>query len=101
MQSQDSCAGNENFPLDALFILSSPVQVEDPEISIERATGADAMMQLLGQCFVADVTDRNLMAKQFDKVGQLIRNVECYLLRYPRKHERLYETRAAVAKVLA
>ncbi len=88
--------------LDAIFLLSDPDAVsKSDEINITAAGGIDAMMALVAQTFVLDVTDKQLMVKQFKHCGRLFDNeVLCFQLDYPRKHSRLDDVRNAIENAL-
>jgi hypothetical protein len=88
--------------LDAIILLNDPGAVSNPgEISIITASGVDAMMTLVTQTFVLDVTDTSLMARQFRHCGKLFDSqVPCFQLQYPRDHNMLADVRKAVESAL-
>ena len=88
--------------LGAIFLLYDPSAVSNPdEINITTASGLDAMMTLITQTFVLDVTDTSLMARQFRHCGKLFDSlVPCFQLQYPRDHNLLADVRMAVESAL-
>ena len=88
--------------IDAIFLLSDPQAVSSSdEVNIIAARGTDAMMTLVAQTFVLDVTDTSLMARQFKLCGNIFDSkVSCFQLVYPRDHSRLDEVRKAIESVL-
>jgi hypothetical protein len=99
---RDEGTATSYYPLDAIFLLSDPSREIEPEqVEITEATGADTMMKLVAQTFVLDVTDKELMAKQFRNCGQLFEHhLPCYNLDHPRDHDRLDEVRKTVEQVV-
>ena len=88
--------------LDAIFLLNDPSTVSDPdEVSIIADNGMDAMMTLVRQTFVLDVTDISLMARQFKHCGKLFDSkVPCFQLQYTRDHNMLAELRNVIESAL-
>jgi hypothetical protein len=88
--------------LDAIFLLNDPKAVSKPgEVKITTASGMDAMMTLVAQTFVLDVTDTLLMARQFKHCGKLFDSkVPCFQLEYPRDHNMLADVSNAIESAL-
>jgi len=84
--------------LDAVFLLSDPKAARKPDgVNIIAARGADAMMALVRQTFVLDVTDTSLMARQFKHCGKIFDSkVTCFQLQYPRDHNTLVDVRGVI-----
>jgi len=88
--------------LDAIFLLSDPKEYKSTDqILITSAGGMDAMMTLVAQTFVLDVTDKYLMEEQFRHCGKVFDSkIPCFQLDYPRNHNRLADVRKAIETVL-
>ncbi len=88
--------------LDAIFLLSDPTQQILPKkVTIKPVRGASEMMELIKQMFVLDVTDKKLVARQFENVGKFITgDLAIYRLDYPRDHSSLPIVRNAVHDIL-
>ena len=100
----DSGEGKEAAPLqlDAIYLLSDHKEgISSDQINITSTGGMDAMMTLVAQTFVLDVTDKQMMAEQFRNCGKIFDSeVPCFQLDYPRDHGRLDEVRKAIESVL-
>lgn len=102
MPDNDQDRAAASLQLDAIFLLSDPeVANTDGEISITTAGGMDAMMTLVAQTFVLDVTEKQLMAIQFSNCGKILDSeLLCFRIDFPRDHGRLAEVRKAIETVL-
>ncbi len=89
---------SEPRPLNAIFLLDDPGEIEQGEaVCIEPVTGSAAMMAMIYCAFSLDPSDRKMITNNFRNVGQVINErLGIYSLRYPRVHDRLPEVRAAV-----
>ena len=97
----NSAAGRESSVLDAIFLLEASSGGETQNVDIRPARGMDALMKVVAQSFVLDVTDKPAMARQFQAAGELLNgNLSCYEIRYPRDHARLGEVRDAIVQEL-
>lgn len=88
--------------LDAIFLLNDPEAASNPdEINITESGGMAAMMSLVAQTFVLDVTDKQLMAKQFQLCGKIFESeFLCFQLNYPRNHSKLDDVRKCIESSL-
>lgn len=93
---------NTSMQLDAIFLLTDPKDNKSADqINISKTGGMDAMMALVAQTFVLDVTDKDLMAKQFRHCGKIFDSeIPCFTLDYPRDHNRLDDVRQAIESVV-
>ena len=89
---------SEPRPLNAIFLLDDPGEIEQGEaVCIEPVTGSAAMMAMIYCAFSLDPSDRQMITHNFRNIGQAINErLGIYSLRYPRVHDRLPEVRAAV-----
>ena len=102
LKGEAGSAQPEPCVLDALFLLNDPR--EDPgdketvdSVCIEPVSGSKAMMAMIHSAFSLDPSDKKIIARNFQNVGQAIgEQLGLYSLHYPRVHERLAEIRAAV-----
>mgnify|MGYP001555497251 CR=1 FL=1 len=88
--------------LDAIFFLCDPRADSKPEeVRITTSGGMDAIMTLLAQTFVLDVTDTSLMARQFKNCGKIFDSkVSCFQLQYQRDHNILADVWSMINYVL-
>jgi hypothetical protein len=88
--------------LDAIFLLGEPQKnAHSDAVSVEAIKGAKELMTMIKQMFVLDLTDMNVMARQFQNVGKIIATgIPIYRLEYPRKHSLLPEVKASVNGIL-
>jgi hypothetical protein len=88
--------------LDAIFLLGElEKNAHSDAVNVEAITGAKELMMLIEQMFVLDLTDMNVMARQFQNVGKIIATgIPIYRLEYPRKHSLLPEVKASVNGIL-
>jgi hypothetical protein len=85
----------------AIFLLSDPDKDSPEMISVERIHGADELMSIIGQTFLLDVTDRQLIKKQFNNASETVQTLSAiFKLSYPRNHAMLAEVRKAVKKAV-
>ena len=89
---------SEPRPLNAIFLLDDPGEIEQGEaVCIEPVTGSAAMMAMIYCAFSLDPADRQMIAHNFHNIGQAIsERLEFFSLSYLRDHERLVEVREAV-----
>ena len=91
---------NSPRPVDALFLLGSPMD-KDNAIQISTAGGSAELMKIIGQSFLLDVSDKLLMKKQFKNIGLLIKaGLGIYNLSFPRQYELLPKVCTKVIEVL-
>jgi hypothetical protein len=80
-------------PLVAMYVLSG----EDADAaSIRPIAGADALAALVGNAFLLDVDDRQMLTWHFNELSALANRNICFRLEYPRRYEALPEVRAAI-----
>ena len=85
--------------LDAMFLLNDPNEEPGDSVCIEPVSGSKAMMAMIHSAFSLDPSDKKVIARNFQNVGQAIgEQLELYSLHYPRVHERLAEVRAVVVE---
>lgn len=90
----------ESVPVSAIFLLSDPDNHDSDDISVERIYGADELMSLIEQSFLLDVTDKQLIKRQFRTASEIIEvSPVLYRLSYPRKYEMLEEVRNTVKTI--
>ena len=106
LKSEAGSAQPEPFALDALFLLNDPkLEPADEEtadkICIEPVSGREAMMAMIYSAFSLDPTDKKMITRNFQNVGQAVgERLSLFSLRYPRVHGRLPEVRRAVIESL-
>ena len=102
MSGSSECNVAAPLQLDAIFLLSDPKAARKPDgVNIISARGVDAMMTVVAQTFVLDVTDTSLMARQFKNCGKIFEcKVSCFQLQYPRDHNMLVDVRSVIESVL-
>jgi hypothetical protein len=87
--------------LDAMFLLNDPEEESDDTVCIGPVSGSEAMIAMIYSAFSLDPSDRKMIVGNFRNVGQAVsERLGIYSLRYPRKHDRLADVRAAVIKSL-
>jgi hypothetical protein len=89
--------------LDALFLLADPSHEDlGDEVLIEPVSGSIAMMAAIQSAFSLDPSDRRMITRNFENIGQAISDrLPVFSLRYPRDHKRLPEVRQAVSDWVA
>ena len=65
-------------------------------VCIEPVRNAESLMCWLRNSFQLEVTNRSVLTSRFDDLGRLARELETYLLDYPRSFEELPDLRAAI-----
>ncbi|HKK16199.1 MAG TPA: hypothetical protein VJ981_05800 [Gammaproteobacteria bacterium] len=98
-------AGNDRndniIPLGAIFVLSDPGKERGDAIRVNRIQGGDEMISIIRQQFLLDVTDKAIIAKQFNKAREIIDRVPLlFSLSYPRQYDRLESVHEAIAEAL-
>jgi hypothetical protein len=84
-------------PVSAIFLLSDPGEDNPDTVSVEKIHGADELMTILGQIFLVDVTDKQLIKKQFRNASDVVATAPAiFKLSYPRNHAMLNDVRRAV-----
>lgn len=86
-------------PLVAAYILSPPDDTE--EISVRRASAADACMRFLENSFALDPTDSKRARARFEDAGALARSIPAFDFCYPRHYDRLPDTLQAIIDHMA
>lgn len=84
---------NEPQPLLAAFVLAAQ---EAQDVSIRTLTGLDRYMAWLGNSFLLDIEDHELLARHFDWTHRISGAVPTFALDYPRDYVMLPDVRAAV-----
>lgn len=69
-------------------------------ITFQRMPAAEAMMAWVGNSFLLDPKEHALLASHFQKVAELVNQMSCYRLDYPRRYEELPRLRHAVVEHL-
>ena len=87
--------------------MNDPADESDGTVSIELASGTEAMMAMISSAFSLDPSDKKGLISNFKNIGQVL-NLQAisgeglsnclrvYKLTYPRLHESLSDVRAAV-----
>lgn len=88
--------------MDAIFFLGRPGNnTPSNDVIIEPIRGTKELMVLIEQMFVLDVTDMDLIARQFQNLGEIISTeLPIYRLEFPRKHSLLPVVKTRVNNVL-
>lgn len=88
--------------LNAIFLLSDIDNNNEQErVHIHPIKGANELMAMIEQTFTLDLSDKPLVARQFNNMGRLISSeVNVYRLEYPRKHEMLPLVRSRISDIL-
>ena len=88
--------------MDAIFLLGKPdSNTSSDDVIIEPIRGTEELMVLIEQMFMLDVTDMDLIARQFQNLGKIISSeLPIYRLEFPRKHSLLPVVKARVNNVL-
>jgi hypothetical protein len=86
---------NEPIPLLAAFVLESN---DAKEIAIEPLTGSGRHMAWVGNSFLLDVQDKDLLARHFDWTHRISNQVATFSLDYPRDYGILPQVRDAVRR---
>ena len=92
-----------NSPLSVLFLLSDHAATDSDgeEIIISPISGAKELMSIIRQSFILDVTDKALIKKQFEIIGNLVKSdIKMFNLQYPRIHSYLPLVRSKINSVL-
>lgn len=102
LYEDESTESSSKVKLDAIFLLSDPAQKYRSEgVAIKAIRGANEMMALIKQMFVLDVTDKKLIARQFENVAKVVTaDLAIYRLDYPHDHSLLPTVRNAVQDIL-
>ena len=80
-------------PLAAVFFLGEGT-VEKPEI--EPMKPGDALIELVKHSFLLDTEKKELLARQFEELGRMVKEPIYYRLDYPRRYEDLPLVRQAI-----
>lgn len=84
-------------PLTCLYALSPPEEAKNcSDVIIEALSPREAMKYLLESVFRLDITDKQRIAQEFIFLGDMIKNIPCFLLHYPRNFEILGEVRSKI-----
>lgn len=99
-------AGNEGnddtIPLGAVFVLSDPEKERADEIRVDRIRGMDEMISIIKQQFLLDVTDQEIITKQFNNAREIVDRVPLlFNLSYPRGYQYLERVHEAIAETLS
>ena len=103
LQSDSESGLSVSGELDALFLLFDPSHKDlRDEVFIEPVSGSTAMMAAIHSTFSLDPSDRLMMTRNFNNIGQLISDrLSAFSLHFPRDHDRLPEVRRAVYEWVA
>ena len=103
LDQNDSNKSSSKVKLEAIFLLGDPaLNLRSKGVKIKLIRGANEMMALIKQTFVLDVTDRKLLACQFENVAKIVAvDLPTYRLDYPRDHSYLPAVRNAVKDILS
>ena len=94
--------GENNLPLKAFFLLSSPEEVREcSEAEVRPVGGLHAMKALLKNTFCLDVHDQQWQKDHFKQVSALVASgLPIYSLRYPRDYKTLPEVVKVIMGIL-
>ena len=84
---------NESQPLAGAYVLE---QNDVSSVLIRELTGLDRYMAWLGNSFLLDVVDNDLLARHFDWTHRISGKVPTFALDFPRDYDILPEVRAAI-----
>jgi hypothetical protein len=82
------------------YIINSPETDEISDITIERLSPRDSFMAFVRCAFRLDITDQEMLARQFHFLKQLAAQVSVRRLSFPRKFELLPALQEAILKDL-
>ena len=90
------------FRLIAIFFLTDPDEyIECDFVQINPIKGVEEIMTMIEQAFLLDITDKSLIARQFNVVGRLVSSgIKIYQLEYPRKHSMLPHVCSRIEDIL-
>jgi hypothetical protein len=83
-------------PLRAIYLLDTPT--DNSGISITACSGGETLMALIGNSFLLDIEEREVLERHFATLSELARNGIVYRLRYPRDYAQLPAVRTAVCR---
>jgi len=83
-----------SLPLRAIYLLDAPA--DDGLISITPCGGREALMALIGNSFLLDIEQRELVQQHFVTLSELARKGLVFRLRYPRDYSLLPAVRKQV-----
>ncbi len=103
LDQDDSNESSSKVKLDAIFLLGDPaLNLRSKGVKVKLIRGANEMMALIKQMFVLDVTDKKLLACQFENVAEIVAvDLPIYRLDYPHDHSSLPTVRNAVKDILS
>jgi hypothetical protein len=88
---------DETLPVKRIFVLLPHEAGEDVEgVVIARMSLREAFMALATYIFKLDVSDRDLLATDFDRLGRIAQMSLCYRLSFPHDFDRLPAVRRAI-----
>jgi hypothetical protein len=88
----ESNSSNQATQIKAIFILPDPVrQLNKEHVSVCQINGAAAAVELIKNSFPLDITDRNAIGGEFQRIARIARskNLSVYQLNYPHRMEML------------
>lgn len=88
------------FPIGAAFLITEPV-TKSNEIRIAEIPPSESVMTLVQSSFRLDMTDKALLAKEFDTFTNFVHQTPFYTLSYPRDYSRLPEVHKAILAVVS
>jgi len=86
---------DEPRPLHALYFLGED---STNAVSIEPISGRDAMIELVKNCFLLDIEEREMLMHHFGQLSELARIPMFFRLDYPRRYEWLPQVRDVVIR---
>lgn len=86
---------DEPRPLHALYFLG---EGSTNAVSIEPISGRDAMIELVKNCFLLDIEEREMLMHHFGQLSELARIPMFFRLDYPRRYEWLPQVRDVVIR---
>ena len=87
---------NEAAPLRRIFFLAPPDEIEDNSVSIARLSPRNAFMELVKFMYLIDITDRQRLRQEFERLSRVAALPLFYRLTFPRDFSLLAGVHKAV-----
>ena len=72
-------------PVQCFYVLDDEGEAPPQEPLIERISGRESFMKMVSSSFNLDITDKDLLKRQFATIRRLIESLPCFRLRYARE----------------
>ena len=102
LHNNNSKLPSAGVPLNAVFLLGDlEIKPQSSEIVIESVKGTYELISLVEKMFVLDITEKQLIARQFKNISKIISaNLPIYRLQYPHEHTQLPMIHKTISEVL-